>query len=74
MLSSLRGAFAHVDEGLYRAKGFVLTDGGWVYLDWSAGALDVQPARAPGAVSALVVIWNPALPARTLNALRALRG
>jgi G3E family GTPase len=54
-LRELRRAFETSAEGLYRAKGNVLTTEGWMHLDWSAGMLDVgegDPSRA----SALVAI------------------
>ena len=68
-LRELRRAFETSAEGLYRAKGNVLTTEGWMHLDWSAGMLDVgegDPSRA----SALVAIWNPS---RRVGAVEALR-
>lgn len=71
-LLRLRTAFETADEGFYRAKGFVLTDEGWVHLEWSAGGLELEPSP-PATSSALVAIWNPAWPGRIAEALRALR-
>jgi G3E family GTPase len=72
-MRDLRAALESAGEGLYRAKGFVLTAEGWRYADWSAGALDVQPAP-PAAASELVFIWSPSAPPASLDKLRALRG
>lgn len=68
----LREAFAAADEGFYRAKGFVLTDEGWLHVEWSAGLLELEPAAAAPA-SALVIIWNPNQPCPAADHLRRLR-
>lgn len=73
-LAALRGLFAEADDGFYRAKGFVLTTNGWVYLDWSAGVLDIRMVMIPAPVSALVAIWNPAFSGGVVGKLRALQG
>lgn len=60
----LRACFAHVDAGLYRAKGSLLTTEGWYSLDWSAGRLTFAPCP-PAATSSLVLIYSP----KTCNTL-----
>lgn len=49
---------AHAGPFLYRAKGYVNTNAGWKYLDWSAGVLSLNDAE-PKDTSAVTVIWNP---------------
>ena len=71
-LNSLRTAFDTADAGFYRAKGFVLTTGGWFHVEWSAGELQLAPST-PAPVSALVTIWNPSLRSVTASRLRKLR-
>jgi G3E family GTPase len=68
----LREAFAAADEGFYRAKGFVLTEQGWLHLEWSAGRLELEPS-APSGSSSLVMIWNPERPCSAAARVRALR-
>lgn len=68
---ALRAAFADECDGLYRAKGNVLTMDGWAYLDWSAGVLSLEPSSAAGS-SALVLIWNPVESCKVAQRLRAL--
>lgn len=70
-LEALRGTFDGAGEGFYRAKGQVLSDAGWVYVDWSGGRLSVEPC-APAGGSALVLIWNPQGGARAAQRLREL--
>jgi G3E family GTPase len=61
-------------DRLYRVKGFVLTEGGWLYLDWSAGRLRVEePLDVLAAqVSALVLIWDPSVVCKLSLSLREL--
>jgi G3E family GTPase len=68
-LQRLRDIFAEAEEGVYRAKGFVFSSEGWVYLDWSSGILSME-AASPAAASALIVIWNPATGGKTAQRLR----
>lgn len=51
----LRGAIMQLGEVLYRAKGFVLCDDGWRYVDWAADVWTEEPAGA-GGTSELVLI------------------
>ena len=55
---ALGARLAALGDGLYRAKGFVLTTDGWTYIDWSAGVLSVSDSDS-SAASALALIWNP---------------
>ena len=64
-------AFDVGDEYLIRAKGFVQTTQGWRYVDWSAGRLSVEETP-PGALSALVLIWNSANACKVAERLREL--
>jgi G3E family GTPase len=69
--ASLKALFADAGDGLYRAKGSVRTTEGWLYLDWSAGRLTLEPCP-PTRASMLVLIWNPATGISLLSHLRAL--
>jgi G3E family GTPase len=57
-LQALCGLITSAGEGLYRAKGFVLTTCGWTYLDWSAGVLSLEDSDVSH-TSAVALIWNP---------------
>lgn len=70
-LAGLRAVFAEAEEGLYRAKGTVLTTEGWRTVDWSAGMLTIE-ASPPATRSALVLIWNPATGGKAARRLRGL--
>lgn len=67
----LRALFTEANDGLYRAKGALLTTEGWLYLDWSAGRLTLEPCP-PAPASALILIWNPATGNALLSRLREL--
>ena len=69
--ASLKALFADAGDGLYRAKGSIRTTEGWLYLDWSAGRLTLEPCP-PAPSSTLVLIWNPATGISLLSHLRAL--
>jgi G3E family GTPase len=69
--ASLKDLFAGAEDGLYRAKGSIRTTEGWLYLDWSAGRLTLEPCP-PAPSSTLVLIWNPATGISLLSHLRAL--
>lgn len=69
--AQLRACFAQADDSLYRAKGTLLTNEGWLYLDWSAGRLTFEPSP-PAPCSALTLIWNPATDNALLSRLRDL--
>lgn len=55
---------------LYRAKGFVIADGQWVYLDHSAADTHAEPAGFDAAVSELAVILRGDAQARFHEYLR----
>lgn len=57
-LSVLIDRLALTGPLLYRAKGYVSTNAGWKYLDWSAGVLSLDDA-AQQETSAVTLIWNP---------------
>jgi len=63
--------FAESGDSLYRAKGFIQTTDGWVYLDWSADRLTLEPCP-PAPSSSLILIWNPATATSFIAQLRAL--
>ena len=69
--ASMKSLFAGAEDGLYRAKGSIRTTEGWLYLDWSAGRLTLEPCP-PAPSSTLVLIWNPATGISLLSQLRAL--
>lgn len=69
--ANLKALFADAGDGLYRAKGSIRTTEGWLYLDWSAGRLTLEPCP-PAPASVLVLIWNPATGISLLSHLRAL--
>lgn len=69
--ASLKALFADAGDGLYRAKGSIRTTEGWLYLDWSAGRLTLEPCP-PAPASLLVLIWNSATGISLLSQLRAL--
>jgi len=48
-------ALAALGNGLHRAKGFLRTPSGWVFLDWAAGRLELTPDRAGPPGLALIV-------------------
>ena len=58
-------------EGLYRAKGYVKTTDGWLYVDWSEGGLTYKPSQ-PQSDSALTVIWSPETDSPLIGNLRYL--
>jgi len=57
-LKELCEEVAAAGDGLYRVKGFVETNEGWKYLDWSAGVLSGGAAE-PHQASQLAIIWDP---------------
>jgi G3E family GTPase len=57
-IAALQAHFAKAGEGLYRAKGSILTTEGWRYLDWSSDRLTLEPCP-PAPTSTLVMIRAP---------------
>ena len=53
--TDLAAAIAALGDDLHRAKGFIPTHDGWVYLDWSAGRLTLTPAASGRAGLALII-------------------
>ena len=53
--TDLAAAIAALGDDLHRAKGFIPTHDGWVYLDWSAGRLALTPAASGRAGLALII-------------------
>ncbi len=68
---AVREALAAAGEGLYRAKGFVLTAEGWAYLDWSGGVFEAR-GTGPASASALMLIGAPAAVGEAARRLRQL--
>ncbi len=52
---ALAAAIAALGDDLQRAKGFIPTRTGWIYLDWSAGRLALTPAASGRAGLALIL-------------------
>lgn len=61
-------------EDLYRAKGFVRVDAGWVYVDHAAGELRIETVERHDYPPQLAVVVKPAAERRARTELNALQG
>jgi G3E family GTPase len=73
-LNNLRFGLARFGHAIYRLKGWVQTDQGWSYVDYSASGLSVTPMPSPDGEARLSVVLRPADEAAVWEFLRRLNG